>query len=287
MKKTYLYPVLGLIVVFIVVMMMIARENKNRHSLVRVSPAFRGYVQAFTSGMVSAQTVIKVRLADDFADTASFNTPLNKIYFNFTPAIKGKTYWSDSRTIEFLPDEPLPREKLYTVNFNLSQLLTVPDSLRTLVFQFRTMAQEISVEVENHKAYSNGDLLREHLNGKLLTSDLADDQQMEQVLRAVQDGRDLPVQWTHDQKKRAHLFQVDSIYRGSTAGKVNLTWDGSPVDSKTEGNMNIEIPALNDFSVLSTRSVPGTQQCVLVQFSDPLKSDQNLMDFSVWGNTAI
>ncbi len=276
MKKTYLYPVLGLIVVFIVVMMMIARENKNRHSLVRVSPAFRGYVQAFTSGMVSAQTVIKVRLADDFADTASFNTPLNKIYFNFTPAIKGKTYWSDSRTIEFLPDEPLPREKLYTVNFNLSQLLTVPDSLRTLVFQFRTMAQEISVEVENHKAYSNGDLLKEHLNGKLLTSDLADDQQMEQVLRAVQDGRDLPVQWTHDQKKRAHLFQVDSIYRGSTAGKVNLTWDGSPVDSKTEGNMNIEIPALNDFSVLSTRSVPGTQQCVLVQFSDPLKSDQNL-----------
>ena len=276
MKKIHLYLVLAFIVIFSATMIVLARSQKNGYSLVRVSPAFRGYVQAFTSGIVSAQSVIKVRLADNFADTVSFNIPLTENYFNFKPAIKGKTYWSDSRTLEFRPDEQLPRDLVYTVSFYLSRLVTVPDSLKTLVFQFRTMTQELSVEVDNHKAYLNGDLSREHLNGTLLTSDVADDQQLENVLTAKQDGRNLPVVWTHDQKKRTHLFQVDSITRGNSASEVKLVWDGSPVDSKADGSTTIEIPAIGDFRVLSARSFPGTQQSLLVQFSDPLKSEQNL-----------
>ncbi len=276
MKKIHYYIVFAVIAVFIGVVIVIAYTGKSKRTLIRVNPAFREYVQAFTSGIVSTQSVIKVRLADDYADTVSLNTPLTENYFKFKPGIKGKTYWSDSRTIEFMPDEQLPTDQVYKVEFYLSRLIKVADSLKTMIFQFQTMVQELSVEVNNHKAYSHGDLSKECLNGTILTSDAANDQQLEKILTASQNGRNLPVGWTHDQKKRTHFFQVDSIVRGNAASKVKLTWEGSPVNSKTKGDIAVEIPALGDFSVLSIRSFPGTKQCLLVQFSDPIKSDQNL-----------
>ena len=276
MKKISLYLVSAAIVIFIVVMLAVAHSSKSRLAPVKVNPAFRTWVQAFTSGTVSTGTTIKVRLTDDFADTATFNVPLKVSCFRFSPDIPGKSYWSDSRTLEFQPDEKLPQDQQYTVEFFLSRILTVPDSMKTMVFGFRTMAQELSVEVDNHKAYSHSDLSKEHLNGTLQSSDIAGDQPMEQVLSASQGGRDLPVTWTHDQKKRTHNFQVDSITRGRETGEVKLAWNGSPVDSKSEGKLSVEIPPLGDFKVLSARSFPNTQQCVRVEFSDPLKTDQNL-----------
>lgn len=276
MKKIYLYLVLAITLIGGSVILVFALTGKSNHDLVRVNPAFREYVQAFTSGIVSTRTVIKVRLSQDFADTMSFGTPVPESYFKFKPSLKGKTYWSDSRTIEFQPDEQLPQDQVYEVNFSLSRLVTVPDSLKTMVFQFRTMLQELSVEVENHKAYSHDNLSREYLTGSLQTSDVADDLQIEKVVMAKQNGRELPVEWTHDQKTRTHSFRVDSVARGNTASAVNLTWDGSLVGSKTEGQTAVEIPALGDFKVIAVSSLPGAQQGLLVQFSDPLQSGQNL-----------
>ncbi|MEI7661033.1 MAG: MG2 domain-containing protein, partial [Bacteroidota bacterium] len=276
MKKKSLYIVFAAIVLFVGFMLYLAHNGKGQRGMVVVSPAYREYVRAFTSGVVSTQVVIKVKLAGDFVDTISLNTPVPEPYFVFTPAIKGKTCWSDSHTLEFRPDEQLPRDQLYTVRFSLSRLIPVPDSLKTMVFQFQTMSQELEVKVDNHKAYSHLGPEREHLNGTLRTSDVANDIRVEKTLTARQQGRILPVMWTHDQKARLHSFQVDSVNRGHSAGEVKLEWDGAPVDSKSDGSLKIEIPALGDFKVLSIRSSPDEEQTILVQFSDPLKTDQVL-----------
>ena len=191
MKKIHLYLVFSCIVIFCVVMLVHARIGKSHQALVRVNPAFREYVQAFTSGIVSTASGIKVRLNDDFADSVVFGSPLKNSYFRFKPEIKGKTYWSDSRTLEFIPDEKLPQDQVYTAEFYLSQLLTVPDSMKTMIFQFHTMVQELTVEVDNHKAYSHADLSKEHMNGTVQTSDMADNQQVEKILKAMQGGRNL------------------------------------------------------------------------------------------------
>lgn len=276
MKKITFSLLIAGILLFTGFMLVLAHRSKHQHLPSRVNPAFREYVHAFTSGTVSTGTTIKVRLADDFSDTTELETPLTETFFRFSPAIQGKTIWNDSRTLEFIPDDKLPQDQKYKVDFYLSRLITVPDSMKTMVFSFRTMPQEFSVEANNHKAYSHNDLAKEHLNGTLQTSDIADDLGVEQALVASQDGRSLPVVWIHDQKKRTHLFQVDSIVRDNEAGEVKLSWDGMSLDSRTTGNMTVEIPALGDFKVISVHSVPDAQQCLRVQFSDPLQPGQNL-----------
>jgi len=276
MKKNRSQHFFNILAVITGMALLVVSGCREQSSLLQVNPAFREYIQAFTTGIISTHSVIKVRLADDFADTATFNMPVAETFFRFKPALQGKTYWTDSRTIEFHPDGPLPQDRIFTVSFFLSKLITVPDSLKTLLFQVQTMKQEVAVSVENHKAYSHSDLSREFLTGILKTADVADDQQVEKVLKATQGGRDLPVCWSHDPKNRSHLFQVDSIYRGKTASDVKLQWDGSPIQSETEGELRVEIPALNDFKILNVLSYPAEQPCLRVQFSDPLDPSQDL-----------
>ena len=127
---------------FIAIALIFTQCNKKKTNLITVSPAYREYVQAFTSGIISTSSSIKVRLADDFVDTLKFNTPLEETYFKISPSIKGKTYWSDSRTLMFQPDEPLAGNKIFTVDFLLSKIVKVPDSLKIMTYQFQTMQQD-------------------------------------------------------------------------------------------------------------------------------------------------
>ena len=241
-----------------------------------VNPAFREFVQAFTSGTVSTRTTIKIRLTEDVADSASVGKKADESLFTIRPGIKGSATWIDARTIAFRPDEPLPQDKVYTVDFALSKVMTVPDSLKLLKFQFRTMKQVIQAEVINHTAVSNSDLSREFLTGILYSADEAEDAAMEQALTATQDGRALPVTWTHDHKKNESRFRLDSIRREKSPGTVRIKWNGKGVGAENSGEINVEIPALGDFRMMRTTNATAEEPCINIYFSDPLDGERNL-----------
>ncbi len=134
MKKIYVTISVALCMIALTAILIYAYNSAKPTSLMKVNPAFREYVQAFTSGIISAHSTIKIRLTDDYADTLEVNLPLEKKYLSIHPGLKGKTYWIDSRTLEFRPDEPMPQNQVYTVDFFLSELIKVPDSLKTLRF---------------------------------------------------------------------------------------------------------------------------------------------------------
>ncbi len=276
MKKLHLILLIVASALVISLSVTLALLRPEPGTFVRVNPAFGQYVQAYTSGIISSRAVIKIRLTDDFADTATFQIPVKEKLMDFKPSISGKTYWSDSRTLEFRPDSPLPQGQNYRVELYLSKILPVPDSLKTMIFGFRVMDQEISVEIDNHKPYHASDRSREFLTGMVRTSDLADDLLVERVLEAKQGGRMLPVSWTHDKTNRVHHFKVDSVIRVNATGSVKVEWTGSSIESESEGSINVEIPALGDFKVMNVQCVPNAQQTLKIRFSDPLSREQNL-----------
>ena len=145
-KRSIVIISLGVAVLLSVVIIFAVKGNK--HVFKRVNPAFKQYVQGFTSGVVSTHASVKIKLNEDFVDTSLFNTPVDKEVFAFSPSIRGKAYWLDARTIEFRPDEKLPAKQFYDAKFFLSKLMKVPDSLKTLEFQFQTMSQDFDLRVE-------------------------------------------------------------------------------------------------------------------------------------------
>ncbi|MEI8004658.1 MAG: MG2 domain-containing protein [Bacteroidota bacterium] len=275
-KKILSFIVIPALVIMVSLAIIQVFHKKTSGPLVHVNPAFRQYVQAFTSGLVPSHSTIKIRMNDEFVDSSSMNIPVKEDLLRISPSVKGTTFWSDSRTIEFRPDEPLPHDMVYTVEFCLSKLLTVPSTLKTMVFQFRTIRQDFDVGIDNHKAISESDLTKEVLAGTIFTADVADDKQVELMLTANQDGNSLPVTWQHDSKNNKHFFQLGSIVRDDRVSTVNLNLNGSPIGSSSNKEFTEEIPALGDFRFIEIRNIASGDPYFVLRFTDPLKHDQNL-----------
>jgi uncharacterized protein YfaS (alpha-2-macroglobulin family) len=241
-----------------------------------INPAFSAYISAFTSGIISKESTIKVRLTNDYQDSVDITKPIAVKLFDFDPAIKGKAYWVDKSTVEFRPDEPLPSGKLYEAEFYLSKLVKVPDSLETFVFQFQAIKQSFELTPGAIRTYESKGMNWYYMEGGILAADVITNNEIEQVLKAKQNSRNLKITWTHTDDRRVHSFRVDSIQRQEERGKVVLTWNGKDIGIDEKGEKVVEIPALGDFSVMNTTIVQQPEQYVSLQFSDPLQENQDL-----------
>lgn len=271
-KKILLFAVIGLFIILVV--FFIAKSRSQ--TLVKINPAFKEYIAAFTSGVISTESTIKVRLNLDLADSSMFEQPVEEALFDFSPGISGKTFWIDTRTIEFRPEKKLTPGKLYTASFFLHKIINVPDSMKTFVFQFHTAKQDFEVSVDNHKAYDYNVPGWEKVTGSLVLADVAEPDDVQSLLEASQGGRRLNVKVFPGSTKKNFSFTIDSVNRGVSASVVTINWNGKAIDSKTKGSLELTIPSLNDFKLLSIQTVQTPEQYIRLQFSDYLLADQDL-----------
>lgn len=243
----------------------------------KVNPAFSAYVSAYTSGVISNESTIRVRLANDYTGLISYDKPVEEKYFSFSPSIEGKTYWVDSRTLEFRPEKRLPSDQAYEAEFFLSKILPdVPADLSTMEFGFRTIKQSFDVSIDGMKTTDKKTLRRQKMLGTLVTADAADKAVVEKLLSVSQNGKKLFIRWEHEGDNITHRFTVDSIVRAEKPGKVTVAWDGKPLEVAVSKSTDIDIPALGDFKVMNIRVDQAPEQMVTVQFSDPIREKQNL-----------
>ncbi len=242
---------------------------------IEVDQAFTGYVSAFTSGIISNESTIQVRMREAVHGAVTGEKAAEEL-FEFKPKIDGEAHWVSDRIIEFTPSETLPSGKLFEVDFALSDLVEVPDKLKTLTFQFQTMEQHISVNFGGLDAYDKKSLEWQKLNGELITADFAFDEAVEKSLKATQAGSKVTLKWEHSANGRTHSFIIDSISRTKSSSQVVLEWDGEPIGSASNGSESIEIPPLGDFTVMNMRLTQQPEQYITLYFSDPLADNQEL-----------
>ena len=77
---------------------------------------FIDYVSAYTTGIISRESTIKVRLVQAYQEGLSNEISPELKLLQFDPRIEGETYWLDNQTIEFSPKEQLePDTKYFSV----------------------------------------------------------------------------------------------------------------------------------------------------------------------------
>lgn len=250
-------------------------QCKQDKSPKQIDPAFTGYITAFTGGIVSNQSSIKIRLAEAYPNAMSQQLIEEKL-FDFSPDIAGQAFWIDDQTIEFKPTESLPSGKLFEGEFYLSKLLKVPTKLKTFVFPFQVMKQSMEVEFEGMEAYNSKDLKWQMVNGTVLTYDYAEATILENCITLTQNGKDLAVRWEHQDGGKLHRFVVDSIKRTENRGQIILEWNGKKLgfDGKEEKEFNIS--PLGEFKVTDIKVTQAPEQFVSIYFSDPISTDQDL-----------
>lgn len=98
------------------------------------SADFAPYVNAYTGGVISQTSTIRIELAQE-QPMVDLNNELKDNPFSFSPSLKGKTYWVNNSTLEFVPEEgALKPGKLYEVTFKLGKFVKVDSSLKEFHF---------------------------------------------------------------------------------------------------------------------------------------------------------
>ncbi|MEO6148690.1 MAG: MG2 domain-containing protein, partial [Mucilaginibacter sp.] len=261
----------ALVLIFIVSYFFISRPPK-----MPVDPAFGKYIEAYTAGVISKQSTIRIKLAGDVPVTHQADGELPADLFNFSPSIKGKAYWADARTIEFKPEERLTPGQSYDAEFNLGRVIDVSGKFESFSFGFQTIKPDFSVAFTGLRTATGMSKDKMKLGGVIQTADVEDPAKIEKIISANYTAP-VKISWQHKTASRTHLFTVDGLTRGN--GKTNalaVSWDGSSIDAGKQGRQNFNIPAIGDFKLLAVRAVQDNDQYIEVQFSDAIMVGQEL-----------
>ncbi len=249
--------------------------NQSKKQAPAIDAGFTSYISGFTSGVVSVNSGIQVRLMEEVPGVTK-DKAVEDDLFSFSPKINGNARWIDNRTIEFRPEPRLKAGIVYNAKFYLSGIREVPSRYKTFEFQFQTMQQAMFVNFEGLKGINEEDFRWQQFTGNLKTADFAEPALVENVLHAKQNNNELKIKWQHSENGLDHLFVIDSILRTEEKQSVEIKWDGAEIGVKEKGSETLDIPSLTDFNLMNIETNQQPEQYVALYFSDPVKTSQDL-----------
>lgn len=284
-NKKILYIVLGAVAVVAITLGLIFKNNGSPGAEVTCNnPEFSNYVSAYTSGVISKKATIKVKLLSQVAKNIKEEDKKKSTLIKISPSAKGEVKWIDNTTIEFKPKEELKSSQVYQVDFNIGKLVDkLPKDLKHFTFNVQTIKQNFDITIDELTTTDRKTLKWQRLTGSLQMADYEDLKSIKKMIDAKLNGNKIPVKW-ETKNNIDYLFTIDSIERTNQTNKLEIAWNGSKINVEKQGDLQVEIPALGDFKLISTRIIHGHEQYLQLQFSDPLKENQNLKGIIKIGN---
>ena len=216
-----------------------------------LDPAFANYVKAYTGGVVSDGTAVRIELASP--------VPMDKQtdgLFSFKPALKGSERWLSPTVVEFVPDG-WKSGTVYEGSFQVDKVLPVKES-QCKVFPFR-------IQVAPHAAALSldGVTIRDgaRLQGTITLSVPAP---KEDITLTVDPSAPVAISGEGTQ----YHFEAGPFDRSTADTPVKITLKVKDFDQ--EVSRKTYIPASGGFKVIDTRVLRGENPCVEVRFSEPL-----------------
>ncbi|MBU2650285.1 MAG: hypothetical protein KKA81_05075 [Bacteroidetes bacterium] len=232
---------------------------------------FSEYISAYTSGVVSRKSPVRVVLAFPLQITQD---ALPKDIITFNPDVKGQVILLNDRTIEFRPDKDFRPGTEYTAVFELGKIAGVSNKLIKFRFSFLTIEPALSLYSDGINTYDKTGLV--WLSGYMLSSDFMNDKVVEKIVNAELNGTELKMRWTHSPDGLNHGFRIDSIPRKNDEQLLVISWDGRQENLDFKGKEEISVFPAGEFTVTRVSVVQSPEQYISIRFSDPLLKTQDL-----------
>lgn len=244
---------------------------------------YKDYITGFSSGFVSVNSDFRVQLAFNKSDWKP-NQELDDDLFDISPSVRGKVVALSPNTIAFIPKDKLKQNTLYQITLHLSDITNkVPKELKDFNFSVKTIKQDFLVNAQDLQSYSKGWY---YLNGNLKTADNLSFEDAQKIISATQKDKKLKIKFDKATSTSTDFkFMIDSIQRFNDDSEIFINWDGDDVDIDQKGVTKFPIPGKNQFKVLKIESGDANNQSILINFSDPLKKDQDFKGLVAIENT--
>lgn len=272
-NKKIFYYIAGLAVIITAIILITL--NFKKISVNADNPEFAKYITAYTSGLISKNETVQIKLTSTVTKKIKDKEHLPDNLIEIRPSVEGKLSLINN-TLEFKPSESLNSDKEYYVEFNLGNIVKVKNDLQSFNFKFKTIKQAFDYQIEEQKTIDKKTLKYQQITGFVNTADAANPEDVKNILTASENGKKLSVKWTSDIDQIKHTFVIDSIIRYDKANFVKLEWNGKSIGVDKKEEQKIEIPAIGDFKLMSSKVIQYPNQYLQLQFTDPLDETQNL-----------
>src|SRR5690606_15369091 len=115
-----------------------------------------------------------------------------------------------------------------------------------------------------------------YLEGIIKSADVISIDKAKQLVEAFQNKKKLAVVFNElNKNSQVFEFKIDSINRKVEDTEILVKWNGSAIKSDTKGENTVAIPGIDNFSIVNVNVVQIPEQYLSINFSDPLKKQQN------------
>ncbi len=239
------------------------------------SAEYAPYVSAYTGGVISQNSSIRIELAQD-QPMVDLNNELKDNPFSFSPSLKGKAYWISNNTIEFVPEEgALKPGKFYEATFQLGDFVEVESRLKEFNFSFRVQERNFTLHTEPITVTATQPNVV-NVKGELRFSDTVKKEEVEKILSAYGNGKKITVNITATDNPTRYQYEITSIPREAEDYSLKITANGSPAGIDLQQEDEILIPAKNKFQFLSAERIDQPENGIEIVFSNPISVTQDL-----------
>lgn len=239
------------------------------------SADYAPYVNAYTGGVISQNSTIRIELTHD-QPMVDLNNELKSNPFSFSPSLKGKAYWVSNNTIEFVPEEgALKPGTLYEGTFRLGDFIEVEKKLKEFNFSFRVQERNFTLQLESLPitATQPNEI---NMKGEIRFSDVVKKEEVEKMLTASDGKKSYPVEVTATDNHTRYLFSIRQIPREADDYPLTITANGNPAGIDRKQSEEVLIPAKDCFRFMSAERIDQPENGIEIVFSAPLSTTQDL-----------
>ena len=239
------------------------------------SADYAPYVNAYTGGVISQNSTIRIELTHD-QPMVDLNSELKNNPFSFSPSLKGKAYWVSNNTIEFVPEEgALKPGTLYEGTFQLGDFIEVDKKLKEFNFSFRVQERNFTLQLESLPiTAAQPDEI--NIKGEIRFSDVVKKEEVEKMLTASDGKKSYPVEVTATDNLTRYQFNIRQIPREADDYPLTITANGSPAGIDRKQSEEVLIPAKDCFRFMSAERIEQPENGIEIVFSAPLSTTQDL-----------
>ena len=268
MKKVYA-------VTFFLMALLLFSCTKPGTTPIKIDVRWGDYIHAHTAGVISGTSKITVHFSNDISMKEPPVADLSDI-IKFSPSIKGSVYWEEGNILVFEPHSQLPSGQKYRASLFPAPWFQLPEDLKEFAFDFEVMKQSFEIKIDGLSSTQEDDGAVQTLSGTVLTADKADSGNLEKIMSASQEGDARQISWDHGSDGRVHNFTLRNITRHEKESSVLLKWNGKAIKVSKKGERSVPVPRIREFVLTSVQSVDEDRQYIVINFSDPVDTRQNL-----------
>lgn len=260
-KNVLLKPLAGLSAV-----VLLAASCGNGSDNVNPDAGFVDYVEAYTGGLVSEGSSVKIQ----FASTPDTSVPAEGL-FSFSPSLRGEARWVGSRMIEFVPEDgQLKQGREYRGKFSLDKVFGVETpKLKTFEFTFRVAPKRAALVIDGVKILRQSPELAS-VEGRLVLSESLPENEVADMLFSEGASGAAKISLKTGSEAGVYEFSVSPLNRRKDDDRLTVVFDGHSAGFEKTVSAEVTIPGTDGFKVLSAKKNDGVEPYIQVTLSQPL-----------------